>query len=51
LKKNFETALCGAIENGSFQNRQKNQKSSGLRLLSFFGHCFVDGNNYSEEKR
>jgi len=33
VKETFETAVSGAIENGSFQNRQKNQKSSFVTVL------------------
>ena len=49
LQVNFlKPALCGAIQNGSFQSNHKN-KSLGrspfpLRLSSFC-HCFLDGNN------
>ena len=32
VQENFKTALCGAIENGSFQSHQKN-KSLDIHLL------------------
>ena len=41
-QENFKTALCGAIENGSFQSHHR--KSLGLRLF-WFCRCFVDVRN------
>ena len=42
VQENSKTAVCGAIENGSFQSQHK--KSLGLRLL-WFCNCFVPGSN------
>ena len=44
VRENSKTALFGAIPKDFFQSHHK-IKSLGLRLLWFFCHCFVDGNN------
>ena len=39
-QENFETALCGAIENGSFQNYHKKSLQPRTKVLRHFNAVF-----------